>query len=80
MNQDEMIERHLRDNKEGITSWEAFMEYGITRLSSIIHRLRHNRCLNITAEWKYRTNRYGDQTKFKQYKLVKTNLFDFMKG
>lgn len=50
MNQDEMIERHFRDNNEGITSWEAFMEYGITRLSSIIHRLRHNKGMNITDE------------------------------
>ena len=53
-----------------ITSWEAFEEYGITRLSAIIYDLRE-KGLDIQDTWVYRVNRYGNMVKFKQYFLVK---------
>ena len=37
--QDDRVLRHLEEN-DGITSWEAIKEYGITRLSAVIFRLR----------------------------------------
>lgn len=78
MTQEQMIERHLRDFG-GITSWEAFKEYGITRLSAIIYTFRHDKSIDIDDEWVYRKNRYGEKTKFKKYKLAKRTLFDFIK-
>ena len=40
MTQKERILRHLVDYGH-ITSWEGFVEYGITRLSAIIYNLKH---------------------------------------
>ena len=67
MTQVEIILRHLQDYG-AITTYEAFTEYGITRLPSRIFDLR-SRNLNITDEWVYRKNRYGKQIKFKKYIL-----------
>ena len=68
-NQRFRIFRHLR--KYGsITSWEAIKEYGVTRLSAVIYDLR-KQGWNIPDEWEYTTNRYGEQTRFKRYKLKK---------
>ena len=36
----------LGDGKS-ITSLEAFKKFGITRLSAIIYRLRHDECRNV---------------------------------
>lgn len=66
-NQRFRVFRHLRHNGS-ITSWEAIREYGITRLSAVIFDLRREGW-NITDEWEYTTNRYGEPTKFKRYKL-----------
>ena len=67
MTQVEMILKHLQDFGS-ITTYEAFTEYGITRLPSRIFDLRS---LNyqITDEWIYRKNRYGKKIKFKKYVL-----------
>ena len=73
------IERHLRDFG-GITSFESFIEYGITRLSAIIYTLRHKKGYDIRGEWVEKKNRYGEPTRFKKYQLIKKNLFDFIKG
>jgi len=48
-----------------ITTWEAIKEYGCTRLSHYIWVLRKD--FNITDEWEYTTNRYGDKVKYKKY-------------
>ena len=53
---------------DGITTWDAFELYGITRLSDKIYRLR-NSGYNIEEEWIIKINRYGKPVSFKKYKL-----------
>jgi len=65
--QDDRILNHLEENG-GITSWEAIKEYGITRLSAVIFRLRKSG-KSIKNEWVYTRNRYGDPVKYVCYKL-----------
>lgn len=60
--------RHLKD-KGNITTFEAFTEYGATRLSAIIFELRKKYI--ITDEWIERVNRYGENIRFKKYIYVK---------
>lgn len=60
--------RHLKD-KGDITTFEAFTEYGATRLSAIIFELRKKHI--ITDEWIERVNRYGENIRFKKYIYVK---------
>lgn len=64
----QMVLRHLKEYKS-ITSFEAFTEYGATRLSAIIFELRKKYI--ITDEWIERTNRYGENVRFKKYLYVK---------
>ena len=56
--------RHLKEYKN-IISFEAFTEYGATRLSAIIFNLRKKH--EITDEWIERTNRFGENVRFKKY-------------
>lgn len=62
------ILRHLKEYKS-ITSFEAFTEYGTTRLSAIIFNLRKTHI--ITDEWIERKNRFGENVRFKKYLYVK---------
>ena len=48
-----------------ITTYDAFVDLGCTRLSEYIRQLRIE--YNIVDEWIYSTNRYGEKTKFKKY-------------
>lgn len=66
--QQEAVLNHLMRNK--LTSMEAFENYGITRLSAIIFRLR-NEGYNINTNICYTTNRYGNTCKYAEYILVK---------
>lgn len=66
MSQKEMILKHLEDFGS-ITTWEAYKDYGITRLSDRIFTLR--KVYVITDEWEYGTNRYGKSIKWKKYIL-----------
>lgn len=66
MTQKEAILRHLKMFR-GITSFEAFTEYGTTRLSAVIFSLRKHYI--IDDEWIERTNRFGEQVRFKRYIL-----------
>lgn len=66
ISQEQMVLNHLEDFKS-ITTWEAYKEYGITRLSDRIFTLR--KVYDITDEWEYGTNRYGHKIKWKKYKL-----------
>lgn len=52
-----------------ITSLEAFAQYGITRLSAAIWRLRHEKGLEIADAYVERVDRYGDVVRFKAYYL-----------
>lgn len=67
MNQDERVLRHMKAF-QGITSWEAFTDYGITRLSAKIYNLRE-KGYKIKGEWVERTNRFGEPVRFKRYFL-----------
>lgn len=64
----ERVVQHLEDFKT-ITSREAFNDYGISRLSAIIWRLR-KRGYVITTHRTYSLNRYGDKVNFATYELM----------
>ncbi|MFW9952475.1 MAG: helix-turn-helix domain-containing protein [Candidatus Thorarchaeota archaeon] len=68
-NQIEQVLKHLKDF-EKITSFEAFSDYGITRLSDKIFRLR-KRGINIVSLPTVTTNRYGDRVNYSTYKIIK---------
>ncbi len=68
MSQTTLILEHLKKHKE-ISSWEAFSQYSITRLSSIIHILRHKFGYEITTTT-VRERRYdGAYLNYAVYKL-----------
>lgn len=68
--QREEVIRHLED-EGAITSWEAFMEYGITRLSAIIYILRHEEGMDIETETVTKKNRYNNPVSFAKYHYKK---------
>ena len=67
MSQKDRVLRHLKDST--ITSYEAFLDYGITRLSAIIYSLRKEGYTIISMSKKH-TNRYGEKVTFAEYKLA----------
>jgi hypothetical protein len=69
MNKEERLLEYLEKNP-GITSLDAIYELGDTRLSATIFNLR-NSGYNIQDIWKQEKNRYGKDTRFKFYHLVK---------
>lgn len=48
-----------------ITTYEAFVDLGCSRLSEYIRQLRKD--YNITDEWISATNRYGEKVEYKKY-------------
>lgn len=64
-----MRERVLQYIKDfgSITTYEAFIELGCSRLSEYIRQLRKEYV--IADEWIATTNRYGEKVKFKKYWL-----------
>ena len=71
--QTDEIKRHLL--KEGyITSFQAFSEYGITRLSAIIYDLRHKEDWDIKTTNIIKRNRYGNPVIFAKYILNERGL------
>lgn len=67
MTQNEKVLRHMQDYG-GISSMEAFQDYGITRLSARISDLRHAGHI-ISAKRQTSRNRYGDKVSFCLYWL-----------
>ena len=67
LTQKDRVIQHLQDFHT-ITTREAFNDYGISRLSSIIHRLRKNGW-NIVTHRTYGYNRYGDKVNYATYEL-----------
>lgn len=53
----------------GITSAEAFVDLGITRLSAKIFNLK-KQGYNIVDEWKKGKDRFNETTYFKKYMLA----------
>lgn len=80
LTQVDMVAKHLKDNKQGLTSWEAIKEYGCTRLSAVIYILK-KKGYNIAKETVYSRNRYGNPVHFARYYLIgienKKPSFDF---
>ena len=68
MNQTLAIKNHL-EKKGFITSIESFELYGATRLSAIIHVLRHKYGMDIEIEYRSKINRYGNTVSYGFYKL-----------
>lgn len=67
MTHKDRILRHLLDYGH-ITSMEAIMEYGCTRLSEYIRQLKLEG-YNIKSEWKKGINRYNEKTHYVMYVL-----------
>lgn len=75
ISQETRVLQYMIDNGS-ITTWEAIKEFGITRLSDKIFRLR-NKGYFIENEWEHTINRYGDKVKYVRYNLNKEKTFDF---
>lgn len=67
LTQKDMIYRHMKDFGS-ITSWEAFQDYGVTRLSAVIFELKRNG-IDIDVNRRSHINRYGDKVNFAEYSL-----------
>lgn len=65
MTQKELVLRHMKDYGS-ISSFEAFQEYGITRLSARIHELRADGH-EIKGTCHKARNRYGKPVTFERY-------------
>lgn len=69
MTQSEMVLDYM-ERFGSISSWQAFMDLGITRLSGRIFDLRSRG--NIIENKRIETtNRYGKRVHYDEYKLVK---------
>lgn len=66
--QTNIILDYLKNNKEGITSMEAFKKFGATRLSAIIFNLRR-KGYNITSYPTQVKTRFGGSCVVSVYKL-----------
>ena len=66
MNKTNAVQLHLIE-KGTITSWKAIKEYGATRLSAIIFRLRHERDMNIRNERVNFVDRFGTPSHYDIY-------------
>ena len=70
MTQKEIILKHLEDHKT-ITSWDARMEYGITRLATRIWELKNDHGYNFFTKTQSVKTRYGKKTSIAIYSLLK---------
>ena len=68
MTQKEQVLWHLKHHKT-LTTWDAIMEYGITRLGSVIHLLRDEGVRIVSKNVTVRT-RLGRQTTIAEYSLA----------
>ena len=66
--QKEIVRKRL-EKKKSITSYQAFVYYGITRLSAIIYDLRKEG-YNIGSETITKKNRYGNVCNYAKYMLL----------
>lgn len=63
---EDRVEEYIK-KRGSITSWEAIKEFGITRLSAVIYKLRNERDLEIETRYETMKNRYGDTVNFARY-------------
>ena len=66
MNKTKAVKLHLEEFGS-ITSWEAIKEYGATRLSAIIHNLRHNYDMKIQSVYIEFIDRYETKSSYVKY-------------
>lgn len=71
MNQREMIIDYIKDFGS-ITSYEAYIDLGITQLATRIKELKE-KGYGFETEWVTKKNRYGKNVSFKKYKLEVTD-------
>lgn len=71
MNQKQMIIQYINDFG-AITSYQAYIDLGITQLATRIKELK-KQGYSFNTEWICKKNKYGKPIKFKQYKLEETN-------
>lgn len=71
MNQRQMILQYIKDFGS-ITSYQAYIDLGITQLATRIKELKEQG-YNFKTEWISKKNRYGKNVAFKKYKLEVTN-------
>lgn len=69
--QEELVLEYLQEYKE-ITSWEAFMRFGITRISAKIFNLR-KMGYDISTNYLTKKNRYGVTVTYGVYRLEGEN-------
>lgn len=69
MTQKDIVLDHLT-NVGALTTFEAFTEYGITRLPSRICELRQEGH-EIVGKYKTKRNRYGKPVSFCEYRLAR---------
>ena len=67
MTQKEMVLQHMKE-RGSISSFEAFTEYGITRLAARIHDLRDDG-YKIKGSIHNARNRFGKTVRFERYTL-----------
>lgn len=67
MTQYDVVLERLKEFKK-ITTWEAYEDYGITRLSAIIYNIRAEG-YDIESIPKTRKNRLGNSVTYSEYKL-----------
>ena len=65
MTQKDRVLQHLQENGS-ITSWQAIMEYGATRLADIVFRLRQEG-YQIDSTYETGANRFGDKIHWTKY-------------
>lgn len=69
MTQRDLILNHLRTH-ESITPMEAFSQYGITKLATVISEMIRHEGMNIHKELVKSKNRYGRPTAYMKYSLI----------
>ena len=74
MSQVDMVLRHINDHGS-ITSMEAFGEYGITRLSDVILKIRRKCGMTIITDTRESVNRYGVKVIYGVYR--KANIMPY---
>ena len=72
--QTDAIKWHLK-TYGNITSWEAIKEYGATRLSDIIFRLK-NEGYNIRTNLIKKENRFGNTTTIAKYEYAVPKYYE----
>lgn len=65
MTQLSILKKHL-EKVGSITTYEAFEEYGITRLSALIFQLK-KKGMKIMTSQMVKINKFGNQITFKKY-------------